>query len=170
MTEHLPADLVPIAGLLRRAASDEAPPAAVHARAVALHSGAHSLAQSAGALLRRLVAVAVPDSGATAFAPAFGVRGGAPAGRQWLFKADECEIDLRAVPRGELWSVAGQLFGAPQAQRVVLGGALQASAEIGLTREFVFTGLAAGRYSLTVQGGDLEVVIPQFEVGETNPV
>lgn len=170
MTEHLPPDIAATADLLRRAAHDEAPPAAVHARVVALNDPAHRFARRGSALLRRLVAVALPESGGSGFAPAFGVRGAAPAGRQWLFKADECEIDLRAMPRGERWSVVGQLLGTLQGERVLLGGVQQASADIGPTREFGFTDLPAGRYSLTVQAGDVEVVIPQFEVGETNPV
>jgi hypothetical protein len=155
-----------IADLLRSAWRDEPPPAAVRARAVALHDPMSRLAGRASAMLRRLVAAAVPDVASSPFAPAFGVRGAAHAGRQWLFKAEECEIDLRAAPRGERWVLAGQLFGASQAERVVLGGAVQASAEVGPTREFSFTDLPAGRYSLSVQGGDLEVVIPQFDVGE----
>lgn len=168
MTEHsdLPRNDDPIGDLLRRAWRDEAPPATVRARAIALHDPVHRLAGRASALLRRLVAVAVPDFGDSGFAPAFGVRGAAAPGRQWLFKADECEIDLRAIPRGDRWTVAGQLFGASQAERVVLdGGGEQASAEIGPTREFAFTDLSAGRYSLTVQAGELEVVIPGFDVG-----
>lgn len=172
MPDHLPADLAAVADLLRRAAQDEAPPAAARARAIALHDDMHRLARRAGTLLRRLVAVAVPEGDASGFAPAFGVRGAAPVGRQWLFKAEECEIDLRVtpMPRGERWSVAGQLLGALQAERVVLGGVQQASADIGPTREFGFSDLPAGRYSLTLRAGELEVVIPQFEVGETNPV
>ncbi len=149
--------------LLRRAAHDEAPPPAVRARAVALRSG---LAAVTGALLRRVAALVRSEAGAAPFAPAFGVRGGALSARQWLFRADECEIDLRVAPRGERWSVAGQVFGALQAERVELAGAEhRASAVLGATREFAFDDLAAGSYSLALQGGEVEVVIPQFDVG-----
>ncbi len=99
MTE--PSDLTPadaaLGALLRRAALDEAPPPAVRARAVALHSTGpvRAVAAAAGALLRRVVALAVPEEGGSPIAAAFGVRGGAAPGRQWLFRTDECEIDLR---------------------------------------------------------------------------
>ncbi len=173
MTE--PSNLAPaddaIGALLRRAALDEAPPPAVRARAVALHaSPARAVAAAAGALLRRVVALAVPmpdDGGGSAFAPpAYGVRGGAAPGRQWLFRTDECEIDLRVAPRGERWSVAGQVFGALRSDRVELASAEhQESAALGPTREFGFVDLPPGRYSLTLQGGEVEVVIPQVEIG-----
>ena len=153
--------------LLRRSAQDEAPPAAVRARAVAIDSVPARVARQATKLLRRIVAVALPGEGGptTPFAPALGVRGA--AGGQWLYRADECEIDLRVAPRGhERWSVAGQLFGDLDATRVVLDGPGGArSAEIGPTREFSFTDLPAGRYSLAVQAGEVEVVVPQVEVG-----
>lgn len=171
MTDTLPPDLAATAELLRRSAQDEAPPPHVRARAIALDGTAARLVSGGAAWLRRLVAVAVPDGGATGFAPAFGVRGAALAGHQWLFKAEECEIDLRTQPQDELWGVAGQLFGMPQARRVLIeGAAAQASAELGPTREFGFRGLPAGRYSLTVQGGDCEIVIPNVDIGATDPM
>lgn len=171
MTDILPPDLAAVAELLRRSAHDEAPPPHVLARVLALDGTAARLVRSGSALLRRLVAVAVPESGATGFAPAFGVRGATLTGHQWLFKAEECEIDLRTQPQDELWSVAGQLFGMPQAQRVLIeGAAAQATAELGPTREFGFRGLPAGSYSLTVQGADCEIVIPHLDIGATDPM
>lgn len=157
----------PLGALLRRAALDEAPPSAVRARAVALQPGpARGLARVAGALVRRVVALAVPDGGGSAFAPAYGVRGAAPLGRDWLFRTDECEIDLRVAPRGERWSVAGQVFGALRSDRVELASAdHQASAALGTTREFGFVDLPPGRYSLTLRGGEVDVVIPQVDIG-----
>ena len=126
MTDPLPPDLAASAELLRRAAGDDAPPTAVHARAVALDNMARGLARRGSAVLRRLVAVALPEDSSAGFAPAFGVRGAAADGRHWLFKAEECEIDLRVQQQGEHWGVAGQIFGMPQAQRVVLDGAARA--------------------------------------------
>ncbi len=151
--------------LLRRAwRDDEVPPAAVRARAIALHDPARRLA---GTLLRRLIAVAVGDDGGAGFAPAFGVRGAAP-GRQWLFKAEACEIDLRL--RGgadDGWVLSGQLFGAPDARAVVLSRADAADRvlDLGPTTEFGFAGLAAGTYTLTVTADALEIVVPAIEVG-----
>ncbi|MCC7042154.1 MAG: hypothetical protein IT516_17760 [Burkholderiales bacterium] len=154
--------------LLRQAARDEAPPAAVRARAIALDARSTRLGQQAAGLLRRLIAVALPDAAARSpFVPALGVRGGPGAGRQWLYHAPDCEIDVRVVARAnERWSVVGQLFGELAAVRVVLEGAGSArSAEIDATREFVFLDVPSGAYSLAVQAGDVEVVVPHIEVG-----
>jgi hypothetical protein len=192
MTE--PSDLASnddsLGALLRRAAHDEAPPPAVgapagarpprparprrpgappvRARAVALHAGpARAVVAAAGALLRRVVALAVPDDGGSAFAPAYGVRGAAAPGRQWLFRTDECEIDLRVSGGDEAWVVSGQLFGAADANRVVLSlsGAPDAVFELGPTSEFAFAGLRAGRYALTVKFAEVDIVVPEFVVG-----
>lgn len=155
-----------LARLLRDALRDEAPPPAVRARAVALDSATARIAQQAAKLVRRIVAVALPGADAPRpFAPALGVRGSAQ--RQWLYRAEECEIDLRVAARGhERWSVAGQLFGELAAERVVLDGAGgPRSAELGATREFVFVDLPAGTYSLALQAGEVEVVVPHVEVG-----
>lgn len=170
--------------LLRRAARDEAPPAAVRARAVALAARAPDaraasqaaqragdVTQQAARLLRRIVAVALLPGGAPApFAPALGVRGSTARGQQWLYRAADCEIDLRATPGDdERWSIAGQLFGDLSAQRIVLDGpGGSRSANLGPTREFGFAGLPAGSYSLAVQAGDVEVVVPKIELGATS--
>ncbi len=154
--------------LLRHAARDEAPPAAVRARAIALDSHPIRIAKQAAGLLRRIVAVALPDAAARSpFVPALGVRGAPGTGRQWLYRAPDCEIDVRVVSRAnERWSVVGQLFGELAAVRVVLEGAGSArSAEIDATREFAFVDVPAGAYSLAVQAGDVEVVVPRIEVG-----
>jgi hypothetical protein len=170
MNDPLPPDLAAVADLLQRAARDEAPPPHVRARVLALDGAAARLVRSGSALLRRLIAVAVPDRAATGFAPAFGVRGAAQAGQPWLFKAEEFEIDLRTQAHDEHWQVAGQLFGMPQAQRVVIeGAATQLSVELGPTREFNFRGLVPGSYRLTVLGSDCEVVIPRLDLGVADP-
>lgn len=171
MTQPPPSETDPLADLLRRAALDEAPPAAVRERAVALHSTTRRAVERAAKLLRRLVAVPLEGLAPLApFAPALGVRGGAAPAQQWLFRAEECEIDLRVAPSGERWQIAGQLFGTPQAERVVLGGGDGArSAAVGPTFEFGFADLPAGRYSLTVQGGELEVLIPDLDIGGAEP-
>lgn len=166
--KHQPVDDDGMGELLRRALRDEAPPAALRERAMALRGPVQWLAARAGAALRRLVAVAVASEVAPDLVPSLGVRGAMPTGQQWLFRVEDCEIDLRVAPRGEGWVVTGQLFGAADAQRVVLGtlaGDPVASIELGPTREFGFGDVIAGRYSLTVRGGDLEVVVPTFDVG-----
>jgi hypothetical protein len=174
MTESndLPPGERALAELLRRAARDEAPPAAARAAAIALAAGPQAVAWHAAAVaaVRRLVALALPGASGPGFAPALGVRGTAAEGRQWLFAVEGCEIDLRTVLRGERWHVEGQLFGMPGAQRVLLdGGAAPASVAVGPTFEFAFADIAEGRYRLTVQAGALEIVVPQFDIGAAEP-
>ncbi len=170
MNDSLPHELAAIADLLRRAAHDEAPPAQVLARVLALDSPAARLKRSGVALLRRLVAVAVSEGGGLGFAPAWGVRGASQADGQWLFRAEDFEIDLRAVRKGDSWAFAGQLFGMPNAERVMLEGPVpSATVVLGPTHEFAFNALVAGSYRLTVQGGDVEIVVPRVDLGASDP-
>lgn len=166
MNDSLPPELAAIAELLRRAAHDEAPPPEVLARVLALDSPSSRLKQSSAALLRRLIAVVVSEGSGVGFAPAWGVRGSMLADGQWLFRAEDFEIDLRAARKGEAWSLAGQLFGMPDAERVLLEGPVpSATVVLGPTHEFAFDSLVAGSYRVTVQGGEVEVVIPRVDIG-----
>ena len=171
MNDSLPPELAAIEDLLRRAAHDEAPPPRVLARVLALDNPSARLKQSGAALLRRLVAVVAAEGSSLGFSPAWGVRGATLAEGQWLFRAEDVEIDLRAVRKGESWAFAGQLFGMPDAERVVLEGPVpSATVVLGPTQEFAFGSLVAGSYRLTVQGGDVEVVIPRVDIGASGSV
>jgi hypothetical protein len=155
-----------LAALLRAAAHDPAPPPQVLARALALRGPVREAARQAVAALRRLIAVPVLDA-ASGFGAAPGVRAAGASPRQLLFRAEACEVDVRISARGAAWSVAGQVFGAPDAREVVLAAADGAprTAELGPTGEFGFTGVTPGRYQLTVRTAELEIVIPSVEVG-----
>lgn len=171
MNPHLPrppaADDA-LAALLTRAALDEAPPAAAFAAVLQLRPGRAAItAAGPAAAVRRLVAQWVGgDSGAASpFGPAFGVRGGGGA-VQRLYRAEQCEIDVRIQAQGEAWSFAGQLFGIDAPRQVLLSGpGFEAGAEPGATQEFGFTGLPAGSYTLTIKAGELNIVIPAIDVG-----
>lgn len=167
-----PLDETALSDLLRRALADEAPPAALRDRVQALASPARRLAGRAALALRRLVATLVSDGSAGApLGPAYGVRGSAAAAsRLWLFRAEEVEIDLRATPQGPHWVIAGQLFGAPPIERVVLDDGTQPTvAELDATREFRFAGLPPGLYSLSFEGGEVDIVIPRLDIGTPDP-
>ncbi|MDL1863310.1 hypothetical protein FBR04_20130 [Betaproteobacteria bacterium PRO7] len=119
--------------------------------------------------MRRLIAVPVFDA-AGGFAPAAGLRGTGASPRQLLFRAEACEVDLRIGAQGAAWILAGQVFGAEGAREVVLsGGEGVRTAALGPTSEFSFSGLAAGRYELTVKTPELDIVIPAVEVGAPAP-
>lgn len=154
-----------LAARLRDAARDPAPPPDVLARAIALRSPLREAARRTAAAVRRLIAEPVFDA-AAGLGAAAGVRSIGIAGRQLLFRAEACEVDLRVNPQGTAWTLAGQVFGMPEARHVVLAGPDgQRIAELSATREFVFTGLAGGRYELTVRTLEVDIVIPALEVG-----
>lgn len=164
MTEPThPAD-EPLAERLRAALRDPAPPAEVLARAIAIGSPTRVLAHRTAGALRRVVAQLVDELGD--FSPAWGVRSGHGQGRHALFRAEAVEIDVHVVPAGGGWAIAGQVFGSAQARRAVLyGTAGEFGAELPETGEFRFEGLPAGRYDLTVELAEVEVVVPALQVG-----
>jgi hypothetical protein len=99
--------------------------------------------------------------------------GGAPGLRSlqaWpralMLQAGDRELDLQIAPQGEQWLVSGQVLGPEAPGRVLLSGPsdLVATAlnELG---EFVLPLVAGGRYTLTVTQGDVEIVVPNLEVG-----
>lgn len=161
----LPATDEALAALLREAARDPAPPAEVLARAIALRGPLRQAVRRAVAAVRRLIAVPVLDA-AAGFGAAEGVRSAGTFGRQLLFRAEACEVDVRIDPQGAAWTLAGQVFGAHDARQVVLAGpGGERTAELGPTSEFNFGQLAAGSYELTVKTPDVDIVIPALEVG-----
>lgn len=164
-----------LAALLLRATHDLAPPAARRAAVLALaaadRTDAAGIALAAGAFVRRIVAEWV-GGGARAgvFAPAFGVRGAADGSLRRLYRAEQCEIDVRLVQHGEGWQLAGQLFGVDTVREVVLGAPrFEASVQPDVTQAFVFPDLPAGSYSLTVKTDEIDIVIPSIDMGAAVP-
>jgi hypothetical protein len=156
-----------LAALLRAALHDEAPPRQVLERAIALRSPARQWLQEAGSALRQLVALAVAPMTGDGFVPAPGLRGGAGQEIQTLFRAQECEIDLRLLARPDgHWKLRGQLFGLPAHTAIRLQGpAIELSTEADAGSEFAFDDLPPGAYRLALAAGALEVVIPNLELG-----
>jgi hypothetical protein len=101
------------------------------------------------------------------FVPAPGLRGGAGQEIQTLFRAQECEIDLRLLARPDgHWKLRGQLFGLPAHTAIRLQGpAIELSTEADAGSEFAFDDLPPGAYRLALAAGALEVVIPNLELG-----
>jgi hypothetical protein len=155
-----------LAALLREAARDPAAPPDVLARAIALRSPAREAARTAVTAVRRLIAAQVFDA-TSGFGAAAGVRSAGTQPCQMLYRAEECEVDVRISALGATWTVAGQVFGAQDVRQVVLSGPAGAPrmTELGPTSEFSFTGLAPGRYELSVKTAELDIVIPAVEVG-----
>jgi hypothetical protein len=118
-------------------------------------------------LLKRIVAALSFDSNSN-LAPAFGVRSGQTTSRQLLYSAEENDIDLRITPEQENWIVAGQVLGED-----CVGGRIElegrsgelAAADLNDLCEFILPPVPAGSYTVVLRLGNVEVEIPQLEVG-----
>jgi hypothetical protein len=97
---------------------------------------------------------------------ALGVRSGQPAVRQLLLKAEDYDLDVRIIPAGADWQVSGQLLGPTVNGQIELqgdAGILQAALnDLG---EFSLPPTSSGVYSLILRLGNLEVELPQLEIG-----
>ena len=142
---------------------DEAPPEEVSARAVRLfspRSGSGSLSP-----LQRVRAMLDFDS---LYAPQpLGRRSGQPIERQLLFSAGELSIDLRFIPSGTLWSLAGQVLGPSTGggQVALASPATSAEATLNELSEFVLPPVPAGDYTLTLRLAGVQIEIDKLQVG-----
>jgi hypothetical protein len=94
---------------------------------------------------------------------AFGERSGpASQARQMLFSAGENSIDLRIAKTEKGFNVRGQILGEGFANSIVkLGKFETVSSELS---EFSFNEVQSGKYDLTLQAGETEVVIENLEI------
>lgn len=116
-------------------------------------------------LFQRIAAALSFDSGLAPATP--GLRSGALGARQLLYAAGEHDLDLRVIPSGSGWQIAGQLLGPELA-----GGHAILSASDGRTREqplrageLRFEGVDPGTYTLLVRGASAEIVVERLQVG-----
>jgi hypothetical protein len=83
-----------------------------------------------------------------------------------LLAAGDRELDLQVSPRGQGWQLIGQVLGPDEPGSVTLAThGRRVSASINELGEFVLPVVSAGRYTLTLTQGGLEVVVPALEVG-----
>jgi hypothetical protein len=152
-----------IAAMRRDAAWDEEPPAEVAARAMRLFR-ARSSAGSAQPP-RRLHAVLHFDS--LQLSQPVGIRSGQPAERQLLFTAGDLSLDLRIVPSGALWSLAGQVLGPSTGGGLAALASQVAKAEVTLNElsEFALPPVPAGSYTLTLRLSEVELEVDGIRVG-----
>lgn len=149
--------------LMRTDAGEDAPRDVI-AYAVNIFQSRANL--NAPSLLRRIVAALTFDSSKAA--PAFAVRSGQAASRQLLFEAEGHDLDLRFLPQGEEWVVAGQVLGSGCAGgHVELRGETgSAAAELNGLCEFKLSAVPSGSYRLRLRLEDVEVEVPQLELGK----
>lgn len=86
-----------------------------------------------------------------------------------LLKAGDRELDLQVGPRGERWQLSGQVLGPEAPGTVTLSGpGARVSAELNELGEFTLPAIPAGYYTLTVSQTDLEIVVPNLEIGPSS--
>lgn len=149
-------------GLLRSDDGEDAPEHVI-ARAVRL-----ARPPAPQPLMRRLTAILHSDSWR---APdlAAGLRSLQAWPRAILLRAGDREIDLQVAPRGEQWQLTGQMLGPESPGSVTLSGpADHVTARLNELGEFTLPLVAGGRYTLTITQGDLEIVVPNLEIGPSS--
>jgi hypothetical protein len=150
-----------IAGLRAQTGADA--PEAVIQRAVRLMPRP-AQPQPVNAVRRLIVALAGQIWSAPQ--PAAGLRSMQTWPRALLLAAGDRELDLQVSPRGQGWQLIGQVLGPDEPGSVTLAThGRRVSASINELGEFVLPVVSAGRYTLTLTQGGLEVVVPALEVG-----
>lgn len=143
-----------------RADDREEPPA----RVAGYISGLFAARPAPASPLRQIVAALRFDS---ALQPLpLGKRSAPLDERQMVFGAPGLAIDLRIVSAEQEYSLAGQVLGAGPPGRIELRG-LEAvlRADLGADGEFVLRSVPRGIYHLSLQLRDVEITIPELEIG-----
>lgn len=163
------AQLGRVTHLMRSDASEDAPPAALaEVFRMFRPRAAARAAEGTPPLLRRILAVLTFDS--ARLAPAYGVRSGTTASRQFLYHAGDLDVDLRVVQGGDGWTLTGQVLGRSgaggQVEVTSLAGGdepVAARAEMNEHCEFALPPIPAGDYALRLRLGEtVEVEIPEL--------
>ena len=153
--------LVQLISSMRGDTAEDAPPDVI-ARAI----NVFRQSEAQPSLLRRVVAALSFDS--LTLAPEFGVRAGQASSRQLLFEAEGHDLDLRLLPQGDEWLIAGQVLGSGCAggQVELRGETASAAAVLNDLCEFKLSAVPSGSYRLRLRLGDVEVEVPQLELGK----
>jgi hypothetical protein len=158
------ASLEELLGLMRSDDSVDAPEHMIQRAARLIRQPA----PAAPGVLQRVIAVLRNDSWTTARLAA-GLRSVQAWPRALLLSAGEHELDLQIVPHGEHWQIQGQVLGPEGPGTAVLSndGERYAAAlnELG---EFALAAVAAGRYTLAVRQGTIEIIVNDLEVGPSS--
>jgi hypothetical protein len=151
-----------VAAMRRNAVWDEEPPAEVVARAARLFRSR----SSSGPLRTPRHVPAVLHFDSRQLSQPVGIRSGQPIERQLLFTADTLSVDLRIVPSGALWSLAGQVLGpSTSGGQAALAGPTIAETALNELNEFTLPPVPAGDYTLTLRLADVEVEVDKLHVG-----
>lgn len=147
---------------LMRADEAEDAPRGVLASVVGLFQS--RAAEREPSLVRRVLAALSFDS--TQLSPAYGVRSGQATARQMLYSAGDNDLDVRVTPSGEAWAVSGQVLGECAGGSVELKGAsVEIAAELNGSCEFMLPPVPAGSYALRLRMNDMEIEVPDLQLG-----
>jgi anti-sigma factor RsiW len=154
-----------VMGLMRADDSVDAPE---HVIGRAIRLMRRPAATPAGNSLRRILAVLKSDSWQMPRLAA-GLRSVHPWPRALLLSAGDRELDLQVAPRSDGWQLHGQILGPEEPGTVVLSGpAARVTIPLNDLGEFTLPPVPAGRYTLTVTQGSLEIVVPDLELGPSS--
>ena len=151
-----------VLGLMRTDTAADAPRDVI-ARAVELFVSQSAATAPRG--FRKIIAALDFDS--LGLQPAYGVRSGQSESRQLLFSADTTDVDLRVAQRGDAWVVSGQVLGdcAGGGAVKLFGENGEAHVELDDLCEFTLPPVPRGNYLLSLRFADIEIEVPQLELG-----
>jgi anti-sigma factor RsiW len=148
--------------IMRNDTSEEPPDQAI-ARAVHLFRSRTPVAARQPSVRQRLIAVLRFDSAQQPLA--FGMRTGQAGPRQLVFSAEGRHVDLRVMPVGDTWVLAGQVLGAGAGGEAKLQGPYgTARTELNAQCEFTMPGVKTGTYTLTLGLPDIDLEITDLSV------
>jgi hypothetical protein len=99
-----------------------------------------------------------------------GVRGGEPAARQLLLKAEGYDLDVRISPAGSAWQVSGQLLGPETTGRIELhGDSSTTGIDLNDLGEFSLPPVRPGRYRLLLCLPDFDAELSPLDLGSETP-
>lgn len=118
-------------------------------------------------LFRRIIATLQSDSWHTPMAA--GLRAVTTWPRALLLHAGDRELDLQIAPHGERWQLRGQVLGVEAPGEVSLSQAdMRTRVSLNEIGEFILPPVVAGRYTLVLTQGDLEIIVPDLELGPSS--
>ncbi len=148
--------------LMRADMSTDAPAAAIQ-RATRLLRQRRQSAPSQPSLLQRILAVLTHDS---AVSPVVGLRDGQSATRHILFSAANRDLDIRINASDAGFMLSGQVLGPESPGSITLSSEdISVSTQLNAMGEYTLPSVPAGRYELILMHGELEIVVPELELG-----
>ena len=115
---------------------------------------------------RRITAVLIFDSANPT--EAIPMRSNMAVKRQFVFRAEELDLDLHVTSAGSRWIISGQVLGSDEEGRAELWGemgTLVANTPLNDLRQFTLPAVNAGTYMLKVQLNDTLIEILGLEIG-----